>query len=242
MATTASSELGRISRVDALIEAVGPLTGLRLVDIGCGEGHFARMLAGRGAVVQGYDPFIAPRDWELEGPGRFRLSNATADAIPEPDGMADMVLFFLSLHHVPTAMMARALAEAKRLLKPDGVLCVIEPLAEGPGQYVGELFHDETVVRRTALEALAAYASPAFPSERVLYFSEMRIFANWDAYAAQAIGNMRFNGYSEAEVLNPEVRRRFEEMQSLHGQDFEQRFRMNLFGAAHAIQGERALV
>jgi ubiquinone/menaquinone biosynthesis C-methylase UbiE len=131
-------EWGRMPRVEAMIQAVGPLSGRRIIDVGCGEGQIARVLAARGAEVQGYDPFIQPSDWIEEGEGRFRLSNGLADAIPEPDGSADIVLFFLSLHHVPAPSMARALAEGKRLLKPFGVLCVIEPLAEGPGQYLSE--------------------------------------------------------------------------------------------------------
>jgi ubiquinone/menaquinone biosynthesis C-methylase UbiE len=221
-------QLGRAARVEAMETAMGSLQGRRILDIGCGEGQVARALAAKGATVQGYDPFIKPGDWIDEGPGRFRLSNGQADAIPEPDASADAVLFCLSLHHVPQASMGAALAEARRLLKPGGYLCVIEPLAEGPAQYLSELFHDETVVRRNALNALNAHAAPAFPSERVVYFSEERHFPSFDAFTGQAIRNMRFNGYTEAAVLNPKVRERFEETLGQGGR-FDQYFRMNLF-------------
>ena len=42
----------------------------------------------------------------------------------------DGVFFFRSLHHVPIDAMEAALAEAARVLKPDGFLCVMEPGTE----------------------------------------------------------------------------------------------------------------
>jgi len=229
MAVSTISELGRIPRVEALLAATGDVAGARVVDIGCGEGQVARALAAAGAEVIGYDPFIGGTDWIAEGGGRYRLAHATADALPEDDASADVVLFVFSLHHVPQASMAAALAEARRVLKAGGRLCVAEPLAEGPGQYVMELYHDETEVRRNAMAALGAHAAPAFSSEQILYFSEGRSFTDFDAYAAQAFLGMRFNGYTEADVLNPEVRRRFEEVLCDHGGKFEQRVRINIY-------------
>ncbi len=41
-------------------------------------------------------------------------------------------MFFNSLHHVPIEHQARALQEAARALRPGGLLCAIEPFAEGP--------------------------------------------------------------------------------------------------------------
>lgn len=229
MATLSSSDLGPMSRIEGLLAAIGPVAGKRVIDIGCGEGQIARALATLGAEVEGYDPFIAGTDRTFEGKGSYRLTRASADALPEADGSAHIVLFVFSLHHVPQPKMGGALAEARRVLAPGGRLCVAEPLAEGPGQYVMELFHDETEVRGNATAALSAHAAPIFASETVLHFSEGRSFPDFDAYVAQAIGNMRYNGYSEADVLNPEVQRRFEEVTTRHGMSFEQKVRVNLF-------------
>jgi ubiquinone/menaquinone biosynthesis C-methylase UbiE len=224
------SDLGEMGRIEGLLAALGPVAGKRIIDIGCGEGQIARGLAAEGAIVEGYDPFIEPTGEIVEGTGRYRLSRARGDVIPEPDGSADIVLFVFSLHHVPQAGMGATLAEARRLLKLGGVLCVAEPLAEGPAQYVMAPYHDETEVRSNATAALADHAAPAFASERIFYFAEERRYADFDAYLTQAIGNMRYNGYTEADVLNPEVRHRFEEMTARHGTCFEQRVRINLFG------------
>jgi hypothetical protein len=43
------------------------------------------------------------------------------------------------------------------------------------------------------------------------------------------IANMRFNGYTEAAVLAPEVRRRFAETHAAHGGSFDQPVRINVF-------------
>ena len=229
MAGDTAADLGELARVEALLAAIGPVKDLRIVDIGCGEGQLAKALAAKGATVQGYDPFIMATEWISEGEGAYRLSNAKAQALPEAEDSADVVLFVFSLHHVPKFAMGPALAEARRVLKPGGRLLVAEPLAEGPGQYVGELFHDETAVRKDATEALAAYAAPIFDSEQVLHFAEARRFVDFDAYYAQAVSNMRFNDYSEDDVRNPEVRRRFNEVMATTGGRFAQKVRINLF-------------
>ena len=46
---------------DWMLDAVGDVSGRKVVDLGCGEGRFSRILAERGAVVTGVDlcrPFI----------------------------------------------------------------------------------------------------------------------------------------------------------------------------------------
>lgn len=222
-------DLGGVGKIAALLAAIGPVEGKTVIDIGCGEGAVIKALAELGAHATGYDPFMAPVPRTALGKGSYEIRHGGAEALPEPDGVADAVLFVFSLHHVPAAKQGPGLREARRLLKSGGKLCVAEPLAEGPGQYVMEPYHDETAVRRGALEALKTWAAPAFGEETVLYYSEARVFPDWQAYADQAISNMRFNGYTEADVLNPVVKGRFEEMAAEHAGRFDQRVRINLF-------------
>jgi ubiquinone/menaquinone biosynthesis C-methylase UbiE len=231
MAESAVTELGVLSRIDGLLAVLGPVEGLDVIDIGCGMGEVARALAGRGATVTGYDPFIAPTERVEAGAGSYQLKNATADAIPEPDGSADLVLFVFSLHHVPQVQLAGALAEARRMLKPGGRLVVAEPVAEGPSQYVAEPYHDETKVRKAAADALAAHAAPAFAEQRVYRFADRRKYSSFDAFATRAMEGMRFNGYTEADILSAEVRRRFDETFAVTGGTFDQPIRVNLFAS-----------
>ena len=222
-------DLGVMPRVAGVLKAIGPVAGLRVVDIGCGEGQVAASLAEQGATVAGYDPFVSQTQWIKQGDGEYRLATAPADAIPEPDASVDLVLFVFSLHHVPEAQMAGAIAEARRLLRPSGQLCVAEPLAEGPNQYVMELYHDETFVRNVASAKLAQYAAPAFSSEHVFCFSEGRTYPDFEAFAAHAVAGTRFNSYTVEQVFAPEVRGRFAEMFAVHGESFELPIRLNVF-------------
>lgn len=223
------TDLGQSTHLDALLATVGPVAGLAIADIGCGEGALDRALAERGAIVTGYDPFMTPRARAAAGDGSHEIVRAAADALPAPDVAFDLVLFVYSLHHVPEAKLAGALTEARRILRPGGRLYVAEPVAEGPNQYITELFHDETAVRRLATTALRQHAAPAFGSERAVRYHEVRRYADFDTFARRAIANRRFNGYSEAAVLAPEVRQRFEAMLAAHHGEFEQPVRINLF-------------
>ena len=222
-------DLGVMSRVDGILASIGSVAGMRIIDIGCGEGQVARTLAEQGATVVGYDPFIEPTDWVETGSGRFRLAKAAADAIPEPDRSADLVVFVFSLHHVPREQLAGALGEARRLLTAGGSLCIAEPIAEGANQYVMELYHDETEVRRAAADAMLEFAMPYFQHETEVHYRERRTFKSFDEFAALAIAGTRFNPYSAEDVLSSAVRHRFDEMFAIHGSDFDLPIRLNIF-------------
>lgn len=226
------TDLGAKSHLEALLATVGPVDGLRVLDIGCGEGHLTRALAKLGAHVTGFDPFIAETPVTPHGAGSYRLARAAADAIPEPDHAADLVLFVFSLHHVPAAKLEGALAEARRLLKPSGRLYVAEPLPEGPHQRIMELFHDETAVRKAAAEALARFARPHFATDRISTYADARVYSDFDAFADRMIANMRFNGYTRDAVLAPAVRRRFADTYGQCGGRFDQPVRVDCFGPA----------
>jgi SAM-dependent methyltransferase len=229
-AVPSTRDLGAKSHLDALLATVGPVEGMRVIDIGCGEGQLTRALAKLGAHVTGYDPFIAESAPVAHGAGSFRLAKASADAIPEPDHGADLVLFVFSLHHVPGAKLQGALTEARRLLRPSGCLYVAEPLPQGPHQYIIELFHDETAVRKAAAEALARFARPQFATDKISTYTDVRSYSDFDMFSERMIANMRFNGYAREAVLAPAVRRRFDETYAAHGGRFDQPVRIDCFG------------
>jgi ubiquinone/menaquinone biosynthesis C-methylase UbiE len=229
MAEAFTRDLGAKSHLDALLETIGPVSGLDIVDVGCGEGHLTRALAALGARVTGCDPFISETGWTAHGSGSYRLVKASADALPMSDGSADLVLFVFSLHHVPAAKLVAALSEARRVLRPSGRLYVAEPVPEGPHQFIMELFHDETSVRQTAAEALARSAKPNFAGDFVSRYIDVRRFKDFDDFAGRMIANMRFNGYTREAVLAPAVRERFAKTFAAHGGKFDQPVRIDYF-------------
>jgi ubiquinone/menaquinone biosynthesis C-methylase UbiE len=227
--TAAATELGVRTNVDAVLEALGPIDGLEVIDVGCGEGENPRRLADAGARVHGFDPFIDGTDWSAHGTGSFQLVQASADALPVDDLSADIVLFIFSLHHVPQSKLAAALAEARRVLKPSGRLLIAEPLASGPSHYVSAPFHDETAVRAAAAAAVDAYVAPHFRARRILSYTERRYWDSFESYAKRKISYRRFNGYTEEAVFAPEVRRRFDEIFATSNGVFDQPVRIDLF-------------
>lgn len=107
----------------ALLAVLGPVAGLRLLDLGCGTGYLARKLARSGAAVVGIDitePLITyAREREAEEALgiAYQIADA-ADLAPIADGSFDVVLSNMVLMATPDA--AGAIREAGRVLRPGG--------------------------------------------------------------------------------------------------------------------------
>lgn len=108
----------------AFFESLPPVAGLRGLDVGCGEGHNTRLLAGRGARMTAID--IAPvfighaRDHEAASPLGIDYQVASAQALPFADASFAFVTSFMCLMDVPDA--GAALRDARRVLAPGGFL------------------------------------------------------------------------------------------------------------------------
>jgi SAM-dependent methyltransferase len=157
--TTAVDDLPLIEdELDLLAELV-PLAGLRILELGCGAAALARALLRRhpDSHVTGLEVDARQHAKNLAAPqpGLDFVAGA-AQAIPFADASVDLVLMLKSLHHVPQDVLAQALAEAARVLRPDGQLYVSEPVYQGAFNDVIRLFNDEGQVRAAAQDALDA--------------------------------------------------------------------------------------
>lgn len=141
----------------AVLDELLDVGGRDVLDVGCGEGWLVRRLALAGARVVGLDPLaVALERARSKGPedDLARYVEGVAQALPFPAASFDAVVLFNSLHHVPTALMDAALAEAARVLRRGGVLYVQEPLAEGEFFELTRTVDDETRVRAAAQASL----------------------------------------------------------------------------------------
>ena len=222
-------DLGLRTGLEALQTVLGSLAGMQVLEIGSGEGKLAEILAGSGASVTGIDPFGPDVPWTAAGSGRYRLLRTSAEAIPLGDGAVDAALFVFSLHHVPAEILPAILHEVARALRPGGRLYVAEPVADGPQHSVTRLFHDETKARAEAAKILGEQAGLFHGGEhRRLRYFDRRTYSGFEQYAARMTANMRFNGYSEAEVRAEPVRQRFETVFAQTAGKFDQPVRIDL--------------
>jgi SAM-dependent methyltransferase len=128
---------GRLASAAAvLVEEAAPADGARVLDLAAGTGNVAVLAAARGARVVAGD--LSPRMVEL---GRVRTAGlpvewieADAEDLPLPDGSVEAVLSAFGLIFVPRP--AVALAQARRILVPGGLLAFTAWLPDG---FIGEM-------------------------------------------------------------------------------------------------------
>ncbi len=169
-------------------EALAPLAGKRVLDVGCGAGALARSLAARGARVTGVDPNTEALAVAREAVPEGTFRAAGAEALPFADASFDGAVFLNSLHHVPKPVMHRALGEAARVVGPAGPIVVVEPLAEGSFFLALRPVEDETNVRTAAQEALRqAVEGGAFEQLRRVDYLRREVFESMDEFLARVV-------------------------------------------------------
>lgn len=174
----------------AVFKSVVPsLAGIRILDVGCGSGGLARLLAEEGAEVTGIDPNPQALTAARTLAPAARFEEASAEALPFEDAAFDVVLVVNALHHVPLDAMDRALAEAARVARPGGWLIVLEPLAAGNFFQALRVVEDETAVRLAAQNALArAIESNRLRLEKTTSYVRREVFADVAQFFARIVG------------------------------------------------------
>lgn len=137
-----------------------PLAGKDVLEIGCGSGRITRDLVAHARRVLATDP-----DAAAIAKARTAVTAANVEfrqaptGVPDlPAGSFDLVIYTLSLHHVPMGEMTASLEQAGRLLRRDGAILVLEPGDEGPFMEAKQRFGigsgDESPQQAAALRAM----------------------------------------------------------------------------------------
>lgn len=104
-----------------MLRLCGDVAGTRVLDVGCGEGRFCRMLAKRGATCVGIDPtrdlLRAARDR-----GSIVPIRAVAEAMPLRAASFELAVSYITL--VDIEGYCEAIAEMARVLRPGGRIVV----------------------------------------------------------------------------------------------------------------------
>jgi ubiquinone/menaquinone biosynthesis C-methylase UbiE len=110
------------ARLDAIISALDPLPGLRILDLGCGKGRFSRELRARNAEVIGLDLSTSMLQ-QAVGIDRVRGS---ARRLPFRSGSFDAVVAVEVFEHLANDMVDEVSREVSRVLQPGGTFVLID--------------------------------------------------------------------------------------------------------------------
>ncbi len=113
-----------------VLEHLIPVAGKRVLEIACGRGGFARMLALRGALVCGAD--FSERALQIAQARRngadgiyLNYTQADAEKLPYCDKSFDVVISCETIEHLPHP--TEALREMARVCRTDGLLYLTTP-------------------------------------------------------------------------------------------------------------------
>ena len=115
-----------------LIAAAGVQRGQHVLDVGCGTGYLARLLAqavGPEGRVVGIDPspaMISYASRQTRHATNCQFHVGAAEALEFPAEHFDVVVSSLVMHHLPRDLRMDALQEMRRVLRPGGKLLVAE--------------------------------------------------------------------------------------------------------------------
>ena len=117
----------------ALLAGMTLADGARLLEVGCGEGGNLFHIATQhpSARLVGTDFSTEKAAFAAHATGA-RTVRSDARALPFAEASFDAVLVRDLLHHLPPALRVDALTEAHRVLRPGGVLTLIEPNGKSP--------------------------------------------------------------------------------------------------------------
>lgn len=109
----------------AMLALAGDVAGLKILDVGCGAGHYAAELLAGGAEVVGIDgsaTLLSHARERLGDRAELRMHDAEKPLDFIDDASFDGVVCALMLHHITDR--PRLLGELRRVLRPGGWLLV----------------------------------------------------------------------------------------------------------------------
>jgi ubiquinone/menaquinone biosynthesis C-methylase UbiE len=135
-----------------------PIQGADVLELGCGRAWMTRQIAEqlglRRLIATEVDRIQHEKNLLIDDLPQVTFVYGGAEAIDLPDGSMDIALMLKSLHHVPVELMEQGLREIARVLRPDGMAYISEPVYKGDFNAILSLFHDEKTVREAAFAAL----------------------------------------------------------------------------------------
>jgi SAM-dependent methyltransferase len=112
--------------VDVARRELGDPSTVRALDVGCGTGETDAYLVGRLGAIEGIDVSerVVEAARERNPSVTYRLYDG--ERLPHDDGAFDLAFSICVVHHVPPSRWRAYVAELARVVRPGGVLALIE--------------------------------------------------------------------------------------------------------------------
>ena len=154
---------GLTGPASALSELIRDMGAERILEVGCGTGHWLESLEGTSGELYGLDLSAAMLGKARQRGRGFHLTRGRAGQLPFPDDSFDLVFCANAIHHFQ--QQRRFVTEAQRLLRSGGALAVVgmDPRSDLGHWYIYDYFegtYETDLVRfpswGTVLEWMAA--------------------------------------------------------------------------------------
>ncbi|RXK06085.1 SAM-dependent methyltransferase [Halarcobacter bivalviorum] len=195
-----------------LIETLN-LNNKKILELGCGNATITKKIAENGfdrqIIACEVDKIQHEKNLK-EQIKNIKFLLAGAENIPLEDNSIDFVFMFKSFHHVPKDMMNKALSEIKRVLKPNGIAYISEPLFQGEQNELIRLFHDEEQIRIDAFEAIKdAVEKEEFKLFREIFFQSEVTYKSFEDFEEKMM-KATYNDNNIDETLRQKVKDKYE--------------------------------
>ena len=164
------------AKVDALRELIATrLHGMHnphILDVGCGVGEFHPFVQGMFGRICGADVSAASiAQARIRNPG-VQYEAYVGETLPYESAAFDLSVAICVLHHVPLSQQIRLLREMQRVVRPGGLVCLIEhnPLNPLTRLAVARCEFDRDAVLLHAARTRALMADAGLHDARSHYF------------------------------------------------------------------------
>jgi len=163
--------------VVSLLRHCGPLTEMRVLDVGCGTGRWSRLLASIDAHPVGVDIGMGALRLATTQMDSGRFSAAALPHLGFADGVFDLVISVLVLQHIPRPQQQEAITALARVLRPGGwfIACeIVDPTDQAPHVFANPVEAWQAMFKAAGLQR-AAYA----PCEYIPYVRLFQRVRDW---------------------------------------------------------------
>jgi ubiquinone/menaquinone biosynthesis C-methylase UbiE len=124
------------------IEEFVQLNGKSLLEVGCGDGRLTALLVGKAEAITAIDPDENSIEAARKNINGVNFVIGSGEKLEFANETFDIVLFSYSLHHQDCI---KALAEARRVVRHDGQILIIEPTHDGEFTLLVSIFEKDEI-------------------------------------------------------------------------------------------------